>query len=254
MTYSRSRCPVAARFAAACTVACIACLVPSRRCARGPRARPSWSSPSTARWHAVASGAARARAPRRSSSPGPCSGGTRTGTSGRSRRAAPVAAAVAQLERTPGVRWAELDASLSYDSADAASRRARRHAVRPAGRAGPRAPSRRHGQAADTVTQAACASRRARGQPLHHAGHAVRGAARELHAGQRRRARRRPGERPAVLQRGQPARYYAEEWNNFCFVPQTQAASVTAGAPTAPDRAGRATRAPGTSARRARAR
>ena len=43
----------------------------------------------------------------------------------------------------------------------------------------------------------------ARGQPLHDAGQPVCAAARELHAGQRRRARRRPGERPAVLQRAQ---------------------------------------------------
>jgi len=32
--------------------------------------------------------------------------------------------------------------------------------------------------------------------------------------------------------------YYAEEWNNFCFVPQTQLASVTAGAPRAPRSSG----------------
>jgi subtilisin family serine protease len=32
--------------------------------------------------------------------------------------------------------------------------------------------------------------------------------------------------------------YYSEEWNNFCFLPQTQAASVTAGAPRAPRSSG----------------
>jgi len=36
----------------------------------------------------------------------------------------------------------------------------------------------------------------------------------------------------------QPQAYYAEEWNNFCFLPKSQAASVLAGAPNTPRASG----------------
>ena len=163
--------------------------------------------------------------------------------------------AVARLEHAPGVRWAELDASLSYDSTDPASSPLAGTPFGPlaapdwradpaaAGCQLPTAPRRKAAPAAPlAASPAPRRARRVRRRPAS----CTPGSAGGLDAGQAN---------DPLFCNEPNGPYYSEEWNNFCFVPQTQLASVVAGASArAALRAGPATRARGTSARRGRAR
>jgi subtilisin family serine protease len=151
-------------------------------------------------------------------------------------RGSGAADAVASLERTPGVRWAERDASLSYDSPEKLSSS---FGGGPFGTlvapdpTAPLSPSAELGTASTdsstlaplapstcTTPGSSCAAPPTSCTP---------GSAAGLDAGQAN---------DPLFCNETNGPYYAEEWNNFCFVPQTQAASVMAASPRAPGSSG----------------
>ena len=141
--------------------------------------------------------------------------------------------ALSALRHAPGVRWAELDGSLSYDSTGgdpaligtpfgplaAPDLRVPLAPAQPDVRtAAPAAAP----LAASTCTTpgSSCAAPPTSCTP---------GSAAGLDAGQAN---------DPLFCNEPNGPYYSEEWNNFCFVPQTQSASVMAGAPRAPRSSG----------------
>jgi subtilisin family serine protease len=159
-----------------------------------------------------------------------------------SRGSAVSRGAVAQLERTPGVRWAERDGSLTYDSATSASAElaGTPFSLPPVAPdiGAPVATADTGKQSRDAGTSSADSSVRALaastcttpGTPCAPPpSSCTPGSAAGLDAGQAN---------DPLFCNETAGPFYAEEWNNFCFVPQTQAPSVTAAAPGAPDSSG----------------
>jgi subtilisin family serine protease len=152
--------------------------------------------------------------------------------------------AVARLERTPGVRWAELDSSLSYDSTDPAATSLAGTPfgplVAPDMRTLPASPSdstTTSGTGTSSASPAEATATALPASPCTTPGSSCAapppsctpGSAGGLDTGQAN---------DPLFCNEPNGPYYAEEWNNFCFVPQSQAPSVTAGAPKAPRSSG----------------
>ena len=140
--------------------------------------------------------------------------------------------AVARLERAPGVRWAELDKGLSYDSVDPT----------PSSLAGtpfgalaapdlgaPLAPSGKTSTSTSVDAPLAASTCTTPGPCARPPVSCTPGSNAGLDAGQ--------ANDPLFCNESNGP-YYAEEWNNFCFLPQSQLASVTTGAPRAPGSSG----------------
>lgn len=141
--------------------------------------------------------------------------------------------ALARLRRRPGVRWAELDATMTYDSADssldgtpfgtlvAPDPTTPAAPVRPSGAgAAPNGVAQPLAASLCTTPGSACAAPPASCTPASGGG---------LDSGQAN---------DPLFCNEPNGPYYSEEWNNFCFLPQTQAGPVTAGAPGAPRSSG----------------
>ena len=243
VTRKRSRSPVAARLVTACALASIAVgLIPSGAALAAPARRSRLVAAFDGRGSAaLAGGTARARPPGAEARPAGL-----PGARGLEHLGARVRAARAPGEARSRGSSARPACAGRSSTASLVLRLRRLGSSSLAGTPfgplvapdldAPVAPTdRRKSRPPPPMPLAAAA---ARGQPLHHAGHA--------------RARRRPrAARRAAPAGSTPARpndplfcnetngpYYAEEWNNFCFVPQTQLASVTAGAPRAPRSSG----------------
>jgi subtilisin family serine protease len=140
--------------------------------------------------------------------------------------------AVARLERTPGVRWAEFDSTLSYDSVGPADSSLVGTPfgplMAPDLRALPPAPGGDSGAAStDGLAAAPLAATTCTtpGTPcVPPPTFCTPGSAAGLDAGQAN---------DPLFCNEPNGPYYAEEWNNFCFLPQSQFASVVGGAPVA---------------------
>jgi subtilisin family serine protease len=141
---------------------------------------------------------------------------------------------VARLRNEPGIRWAELDATMSYDSTDPSLDGT---PFGPLVAPDPSAPATASAtgdfDTASTDTQAAPLAASlctAPGSPCTAPpASCTPGSGNGLDAGQAN---------DPLFCNEPNGPYYSEEWNNFCFVPQSQLASVTAGAPRAPRSSG----------------
>src|SRR5947208_823846 len=231
--------PIAVRVAAACTLACFAaCLVPSAaaiaRPARASRLVAAFDgrsgTPSPATRHALAR--------LRLELGQPVFRGHENWNIWEieARGGGVTRDAVAQLERAPGVRWAEQDAALSYDSSAPASSSLAGTPFGPLVAPDLSAPMKATGATRTASTETA-ATAPLTASPCTTPGSSCAapptscapGSADGLDAGQ--------ANDPLFCNESNGP-YYAEEWNNFCFLPQTQLASVTAGAPKAPGSSG----------------
>src|SRR4051812_39954360 len=143
-----------------------------------------------------------------------------------------------RLEHTSGVRWAELDSAMSYDSADPTTSSLAGTPFGPLVAPDPSAPRAPPSSEQSTASTAAAPDAVALaastcttpGTPCTPPPTSCTpGSAAGLDAGQ--------ANDPLFCNESNGP-YYAEEWNNFCFLPQTQIASVAAGAPRAPGSSG----------------
>ena len=224
----------AVRVAILCALASVARRHPPApaRHSPGPRAEPRLVAAFDGAY-ALARGTRRARRASTFASPGPSSRVTRTGTSGSSeaRGAGPRRGAVgeARARARRALGGARCVAFLRLRRPGVLA--ARRHAVRPAGRTGHRAPlpptaggrARRHLDRSAPAAPLAASLCTTPGTPC-------AAAARELHAGQRRRASTpaRRTTRSSATSRTGPTTRRSGTTSASC--PQTQLASVVAGA------------------------
>ena len=144
--------------------------------------------------------------------------------------------AVAQLERAPEVRWAERDGTLTYDSATSTSASLAGTPFGPVvapdidAPIAPQDSSNQRGDAKTASTAPLAASLcTTPGTPCAAPPTSCTPGSAGLDSGQAN---------DPLFCKESTGPYYAEEWNNFCFVPQTQAASVDVGAPGAPGASG----------------
>jgi subtilisin family serine protease len=143
--------------------------------------------------------------------------------------------AVKRLERAPGVRWAELDSSLSYDSSQPSTAGTPfGPLVAPDPTAMPASPP---ADSTRTATTRAAADAPLAASLCTTAGvpcapppaSCTPGSTGGLDAGQAN---------DPLFCNETNGPYYSEEWNNFCFLPQSQFIPVTGGAPAAPGASG----------------